>query len=247
MPVGIALNTPTPTARTPPTTTSHLRQAQYVAIDVTIPRAPPMAPPGLLTPLTSNLANRAHHVAAKRKFYGSRATTISPSEFLSELTDHNVCILPFTVDQFGQLGSFAHDFLFGTKPIFPDTPLPDPPPWTRFTNPSAAAAFTFTRDCAPRALLPSATNAWHAITDTTTHFGSTYHSRSPTQWATQSLALNITTALHTHIAKYLSLHLAAQPPAKLRKHTARGPPFHFTATHPLFPPHPVPVEIPYLE
>lgn len=142
-------------------------------------------------------ALRAHHDKAHTKF---------STPCISHLHDTGIYLLPFTVDHLGGLGPFSSTFFFGS----PDPAFPEPS-WTQSanfpSNPAAFRAYTITHDHAPRNLFSSADAAWrsaHPPGQPVPRFGSTYHTHTPSQWASQALGLNISLALATHLSRGIS-------------------------------------------
>lgn len=199
------------------------------AIDITFTPVPsfPTPTPSLVPPVTNPLF-QVHDDSAKRKFNVPHAP---------HLSHQKIILIPFTIDHFGGLGHFANRFLFGTHTISP----PPPPPWTPDTfraNPEAYTLFQTSLQQTPSGIFPRATHHWtHGALDST-RFGTTYHTFTPTQWATQVMALNLSKALSHHLLTHLR---------RLTTHTAnhRRPTTHdsITDTPPLYLP-PLPVLLP---
>jgi hypothetical protein len=112
-----------------------------------------------------------------------------------------ISLLPFTIDHLGGLGYQATNFLFGSQSQIPAAS--QPPEWTTSTfrtNPEAYTLYKDSLDTIPSGiLLPSATHNWQLRSPRPPRFGRTYHTYTPTQWATQALALNLTKTLSQHI------------------------------------------------
>ena len=81
-------------------------------------------------------------------------------------------------------------------------PPPDALPWSTLTNfhhKPALDAFLRPNKC-PGARMLSKANA-HWLKTTHERFGSNYRTKSPQQWATQALALNISVNLARHVSR----------------------------------------------
>ena len=150
------------------------------------------------------LAHSVHHKAARDKFCSSQPR-------VKAINDHNLVLVPFTVDHLGGFGYFAHRLLFSPKKPLPLSPPPPPkPPWPddRFggtdartkPKPDSFQAYQ-TALRAPIGLIDRANDNW----DSSTRFGSSYHQHTPAQWALQHLALNVSSALVQHCIKSISL------------------------------------------
>lgn len=77
-----------------------------------------------------------------------------------------------------------------------------PPTWTTTTfrtNPEAYTLYIDSTDLTPSGILPSTTHNRQLGSPKPPRFGRTYNTYTPTQWATQALALNLTKALSRHI------------------------------------------------
>jgi hypothetical protein len=176
-----------------PAYSKHEYPEPYLAIDITfthIPnykaRALSQVPPDIKTP-----THQVHDDSAKLKFNVPHA---------HHLRYQGISLLPFMIDHLGGLGYQATDFLFGSQSQIPAASLP--PEWTTSTfrtNPEAYALFQDSLDTIPSGILPSATHHWQLGYPKPPRFGRTYHTYTPTQWATQALALNLTKTLSQHI------------------------------------------------
>jgi hypothetical protein len=163
------------------------------AIDITFTHVPPSLVTPSPVPPALNPLFQVHEDSAKRKFNVPHAYHIS---------HQNIILTPFTIDHLGGLGHFATKLLFGTQ-----TPSnPPPPPWTIDTfrsNPEAHTLFQTSLYQTPSGILPRATHHWTHGAHEPTRFGTTYHTFTPTQWATQVLALNLSKALSHHLITHL--------------------------------------------
>jgi hypothetical protein len=200
-----------------------------IAIDVTICKSPRHAP-GLPAPLTPVNLPKAHHTSARAKFTGSNLNIIS------ELNTEGIFLLPFTVDHLGGIGHFFHRFLYPPDSLLPD---PEPPPWTTandFTHHPAYIAYTAANKC-PSRILQHANRQWFQTNGTTTRFGSTHHTASPQQWATQALALNLSYRLAQHINIAITKETDHKTTIKLQQiaRSFRGKRFFPPKSPPLIP------------
>ena len=216
-----------PTATTNPDITT-----RYVAIDITIPPVPPSASSLLPEQLPSpHPLHAAHEGSARRKFIG-RTSQVDAALLMADLNANHITLLPFTIDHLGGLGHFTHSFLFGPHPPtqFPTIPKP---PWTHPNHfPHTPAFFAYQRALhAPPSLLPSASRAWKNQTRNTHRFGSSRSTTSPSHWAIQTLSLNISLALTSHLNTALPavaiIHPLPDPIA--------GPPFDLPFSSAPFP------------
>ena len=177
--------------------------ATFLAIDVTITTSPQLAPPGQPSASTDQSApiittmDKAHQNSIGTKLNGhDKKNDLFPAPaYINNLLTAGNILLPFTVDPHGALGRYSHLFLHGSK----DAPKP-PQGTPHFARPSPTLKQALaTLEAAPTALLPKATQA-----TTTAAPPNNQRLYTPTKWAQQTLALNITTALakhlHTHIA-----------------------------------------------
>ena len=190
---------------------------RYVAIDITVPPAPPSAPSLIPSQLPSpHPLLAAHEGSARRKFIG-RTSQVDAALLMADLNANHITLLPFTVDHLGGFGYFTHMLLFGTTTTHPPFPPPPAPPWTHPNHfPHTPAFFTFQRALhSPHSLLPLASRAWKSQTRNTHRFGTSRTTTSPSQWAVQTLALHISLALTTHLNNALTSILPTHPPPDL--------------------------------
>ena len=102
------------------------------------------------------------------------------------------------------MGRFAHDFLFlpVTSPLTPPPPIFIPP--NKLAHDPAREAY-HNACISPLALVHHANVQWKAIHPTPQkQFGRTHHTTTPQQWALQSLSLNISHALASHLDRALA-------------------------------------------
>ena len=146
---------------------------------------------------------RAHHAGARRKFLNEPNITL--------LNSQHILLLPFTFDSFGSPGFYARRLLISTEStLLPPAPQP---PWNIDTlsnspnaipHPSSYDAFLSSlHPSLPSAILNQADTWWHAH-QPSSHYGDTHHTSTPSQWAIQALALNISTALAHHLSSSAS-------------------------------------------
>ena len=208
----------------------------YIALDITTVNPVPATPPH--EPLTSSeattLIHRAHHAGVRRKYLNDPDVTL--------LNTKEIILLPFTYDSFGSPGYFARRLLLSDD----STSLPPAPkpPWTNDKLSSAPNAISHPEAyhaycCAlhpslPTTLLPLADKWWHD--NYPSHkFGDSYHTSTPTQWALQTLAINISIAIAAHASSSISLTKQAQTQSKcasLAIPLVRNPPLDFRAPGP---------------
>jgi len=98
-------------------------------------------------------------------------TSSNTQQSLPSLNSSGIMLLPFSVDHCGALGHFAHHFLANAPAQH--TPFS---PW-----PTKC-------ECGPQGAR------------TTGCFGSSYHTHTPSQWATQALSLNVSLGQHLSTA-----------------------------------------------
>jgi hypothetical protein len=219
--VSIAL-APGPAIKLPPSITR-------IAIDITITKSPRHAPglPASTTPVT---LTKAHQTSARAKFIGPNPNVIA------ELNSEGILLLPFTIDHLGGLGHFFHHFLYPPDSLIP---APEPPPWTDstdFTHHPAFVAYSATAHC-PSKILHLANRNWFQTNGTATRFGSSHHTASPQQWATQALALNLSYRLAQHISICITKESDHNTAAKLQQiaRSFRGKTFFPAKVPPLIP------------
>ena len=207
---------------------------RYVAIDITIPPAPASLPVTLSSQLPSpHPLHVAHDQSIRKKFIG-RTSQVDAALLIADLNANDVSLLPFTIDHLGGFGHFAHSFLFGPTPPPPFAPPPPKPPWTTPNDfPHSPAFFAYQRALhTPNSLLDRASRQWRIQTKHQVFHNPLRSTTSPSRWALQSLSLNISLALATHISKALtSLNPTHFPPP------LPGPTFHhaFSSLPPPFP------------
>ena len=157
-----------PTSPTNPDLTT-----RYVAIDITIPPAPPSVPSLIPSQLPSpHPLLAAHEGSARRKFIGC-TSQVDTAILMADLNANQITLLPFTVNHLGGFGYFTHMLLFGTTKTHPPFPPPPAPPWTHPNHfPHTPTFFSF--QCAlhaPQSLLPLASRTWKNQTHNTHRFG----------------------------------------------------------------------------
>jgi hypothetical protein len=167
-----------------------------LAIDVTIPPPPDLPvlpPPGLGLPNPTLITRRAHHSASKKKFNVPHASNIN---------DEQIILLPFTIDHLAGLGSFAHNLLFdNSNPISAVAPHPIWQQSAFRANPAGHTTYERAMQYSPSSLFPKADTAW--CQNNFTDFDPFRRYRQPSQWATQALSVNVSTALASHVLRSL--------------------------------------------
>jgi hypothetical protein len=101
----------------------------------------------------------------------------------------------------GGIGPFATNFLFGTNPktlVTTAAPSPEWSPQSFPHNPDAYLLYQRTLADAPKNVLSQADFHWHLGSQQYRTYGSTYHSATPSAWATQTLGLNLIQGLAHH-------------------------------------------------
>ena len=177
--VGIALQ---PNAVKPPTTPP----STFLAIDVTVTSFLP-SPSAQPAPQTPPLL-KAHHSATRSKL--TAKSLVPPADYFTALLQAGIILLPFTVDPFLGLGPFAHAFLFGSS----DSPFPKPPPpWVQRLPPHSQPLYSALLS-APKAMLLQASPTASAPSSTVAPY-------SPSRWAHQLMALNLSTQLALHVLR----------------------------------------------
>jgi hypothetical protein len=182
-----------------PLYTNHESPDPYLAIDITFTHTPIIinkarALPNQVPPEPKNPTHQVHDDSTKLKYNIPHA---------HHLRHQAIAILPFTIDHLGGLGYQATTFLFGDQPQIPSAG--QPPNWlpSHFrNNPEAYALYEDSTNIIPSGILPTATHNWQLGSPKSSRFGRTYHTYTPTQWATQALALNLTKALSHHILSH---------------------------------------------
>jgi hypothetical protein len=135
---------------------------------------------------------KVHDESARQKFNVPHAFA---------LLTHNVIILPMTFDHLGGIGSFAADFFFGTShqtTINASGPNPEWSPQSFPHNPDAYLLYQRTTTQAPKNILSRADFHWFQGSQQYRTYGPTYHTASPSAWATQTLGLNVVQGLAQH-------------------------------------------------
>jgi hypothetical protein len=177
------------------TTTSSIIDdtAPYLALDVTFTHTPPLATPlSSDQPVPTHSTFKVHDDSAKQKFNVPHAYALHA---------HNIILLPITIDHLGGLGPFATSFFFGTHTtatITASAPFPNWSPQSFPNNPDAYFLYQRTLSHCPKNILSRATQNWQAGIQTSRPFGSTYHTATPSQWAIQTLGLNLIKGLAHH-------------------------------------------------
>lgn len=186
----------------------------FLAIDVTVPSPPSSSRDA---PLSSAVTVITQHREKEKEKFRVRSSN-DRNNVLNDLVNQNILFIPFSVDHLGGLGPLAHRLLFGPN----DTKAP---PWSYVTssNPDLRSIRLKNRaygEHAALSLLPRADAAWEA-NNPNKRYGRSYHTQTPSQWATQFLGLNITFALSENILKLLRKH---QHPSNIdnKKDSSRG-------------------------
>ena len=165
--------------------------ASFLAIDVTV-TSPPVAP-GVRPDPQINPIHKVHLHSLRSKLQ-SKLNVDAPTYFTA-LLHAGIILLPFTVDPFGGLGHFAHTFLYGSH----HAPPPPPPNWIDSLSPHATHAYQQLLS-APKALLPKANRKYTAPLS---HSVSAVPF-SPSRWAHQTIALNLSIHLASHLHKAMT-------------------------------------------
>jgi hypothetical protein len=169
--------------------------ARFLAIDVNVPKPPSSTHDA---PLSAETATSKHHDAEREKFNGRYDDSRIAS--LNDLVSQNILFLPFIVDHLGGLGPLAHRFLYG-----PDPDRAPAPTLPRRSQMNSCSLTLLNRAYGPLGavnLLGRADEQWLAQ-NPDQRYGPSYHTSLPSQWATQFLGLNITTALTSRILTHL--------------------------------------------
>jgi hypothetical protein len=146
---------------------------------------------------------KVHDESARQKFNVPHAFA---------LLTHNIILLPMTFDHLGGIGSFVEQFFFGTSQslITASTQIPTWSPQSFPHNPDAYILYQRTTTQTPKNILSRADFNWFHGSHQSRPYGPTYHTASPSAWATQTLALNLTQGLaqhcHNAIAKLIHHH-----------------------------------------
>jgi hypothetical protein len=165
-----------------------------------------------------------------------------------QLLTHNITLLPFTIDHLGGLGYQATQFLFGST-LPPASLKPQWEPQSFRSNPDAFTLYQHSSQQMPNAIFSTATHKWNIGSPQHQRFGRTYHTFTPTQWATQALALNLCKALSHHLLTHknrLMTHAAHQRRTQKQTTSTPIPPFYLPPP-PFLPPSPttLPVDLPF--
>ena len=119
--------------------------------------------------------------------------TLTGDEIIGEILTTNSALIPFTVTEFGQLGSLAQRFLYGTDamplPQFDDDQV----------NAKAAAELARSKKV-PRGILPRANAVWRRECPDE-FYGYSYKAIDPTTWAEQQLGLVMSRAISNQILR----------------------------------------------
>jgi hypothetical protein len=191
--------------------------SQYLAIDITITASP------ILTAAAHDTSDEHTSLTPLQRVHSDSAKAKLNVPHASSLVHSNITLLPFTIDPLGGLGPFASRFLFSSSQL----PLPT---WTIHSFPTNPLAYDLVQrlhQFSPTNISDHATRNWQSGQPVPLRFGHSHNSFTPTQWITQTLALNISTALATHglqqIARLL-VHDIQQNPAHQRvsQHTPTG-------------------------
>jgi hypothetical protein len=131
----------------------------------------------------------------------SRSQMVDNPEYFQALLDNKILLLPFTVDPFGGLGSYAHTFLYGSTPNkYSPPPAPPPPNWRSSLHlPHATTHFDQLQHI-PTGLFPKATANYKPPPDTSP----LANPLSPHRWAHHCLALNLSTSIANHIIRSIT-------------------------------------------
>jgi hypothetical protein len=167
----------------------------FLAIDVTFTPTP--SPPSLTAsssdrPEKQTNTTKVHDESARQKFNVPHAFA---------LLTHNIILLPVTFDPLGGIGSFATEFFFGTPkepPLIHSNSSPTWSPQSFPHNPDAYLLYQRTATQAPKNILSRADFHWFNGSHQNRPYGPTYHTASPSAWATQTLGLNLIQGLAQH-------------------------------------------------
>jgi hypothetical protein len=167
----------------------------FLAMDITFTHIPNIKLPNASSsdrPEKTTATSKVHDDSARQKFNVPHAFAI---------LSHNIILLPMTFDHLGGIGPFATDFLFGTKQKTLVTTAAPPPAWSPLSfpqNPDAYLLYQRTLSDTPKNILSQADFHWQAGSQQHRTYGKTYHSSTPSAWATQTLGLNLTHGLAQH-------------------------------------------------
>ena len=124
---------------------------------------------------------------------GDSGVTLTGDEIIGEILSSNSALIPFTVTEFGQLGSLAQRFLYGTDamalPHFDDDQV----------NAKAAAELARSKKV-PRGILPRANAVWRRECPDE-FYGHSYKAMDPKTWAEQQLGLVMSRATSNQILR----------------------------------------------
>ena len=151
----------------------------------------PPAPPGFPNTYLQH-THWVHEVSAWAKFCVAHALALLAT---------GMVLLPFTIDHLGGIGPFGCSLLFRSSDMAAVSPTAPLPPWTSDTFTSQPTSYQLYQDTlryTPTTILPKANQQWQTASPNT-HYGSTYHTHFPSQWAMQALTLNISITLITHL------------------------------------------------
>jgi hypothetical protein len=167
----------------------------YIALDITFAATPT---PILSQQLSSDHPDqktpipKVHDDSARQKFNVSHSFA---------LLSRNVTIVPITFDHLGGTGPFAVNFFYGLSTnnmITPVAPLPQWSPQSFPRNPDAYLLYKRTLSQSPKNVFTTADHFWRQGNPYQRSFGSTYHTATPSSWATQTLGLNLVKGLAQH-------------------------------------------------
>jgi hypothetical protein len=167
----------------------------FLALDITfthIPNIQSLNASSSDRPEKITNTSKVHDDSARQKFNVPHAFAI---------LSHNLILLPMTFDHLGGIGPFATDFLFGAKQkslVTTAAPLPTWSPLSFPQNPDAYLLYQRTLSHTPKNILSQADFHWQAGSHQHRTYGKTYHSSTPSAWATQTLGLNLTQGLAQH-------------------------------------------------
>jgi hypothetical protein len=165
----------------------------YLALDITFTATPLLSQqlssdhPDQNTPIT-----KVHDDSARQKFNVSHSFA---------LLSRNVTIVPITFDHLGGIGPFAVNLFYGLSTNNMITPAASLPQWSPQSfphNPDAYLLYKRTISQAPTNVFATADHLWKQGNPYQRSFGSTYHTATPSSWATQTLSLNLTKGLAQH-------------------------------------------------
>jgi hypothetical protein len=167
----------------------------FLALDITFTPTPQIKPTMANSsdrPEKNNSLAKVHDESARQKFNVPHAFA---------LLTHNVILLPMTFDHLGGIGSFTTEFLFGSSQhqmINASNPAPNWSPQAFQHNPDAYLVYQRTTTQAPKNILSRADFHWFHGSRQSQTYGLTYHTASPSAWATQTLGLNLVQGLAQH-------------------------------------------------